>query len=290
MIPIICVIDGNIGAGKSTLLSKLRQMGYRTYPEPMDEWTTYLDLFYADPKRWSFTLQMAILLSLESQKEKVISETMSTTDSFSSLAFIERSPESSMIFTDVQRDAGFLTDLEYDLIYRMYQKVTYVPDYTFFVDVPPSLCLERIRTRGRLNEKGIDERYLSMLQNRYKTLNMITLNGTLPKLYVIKDLLSKLPRNLIDSNALDAYTNEIQRYKLKYQAYRKAYENIIDSKHHQHHHIPPATATAVATPVATPVAATAVVATVVATPASTVATVATVAVDDDEFSSLEFVI
>jgi len=58
------LVEGNIGAGKSTFVEKLRELEIgkeiNTIPEPVNVWTNYnghnyLQLFYDNPRKWTFT-------------------------------------------------------------------------------------------------------------------------------------------------------------------------------------------------------------------------------------------
>lgn len=83
---IIISLDGNIGAGKSSILKELKNIGYIIFPEDIDTWQPILDNFYNDPKRWSFTLQIAIINNLRDQYNQ-INELLQT----NSFVFIEKS-------------------------------------------------------------------------------------------------------------------------------------------------------------------------------------------------------
>ncbi len=187
----ICVIDGNIGAGKSTILSELCSIGYRTYPEPIADWKRYLELFYADPKRWSFTVQIAILMSLEKQKLQIDADNRNTNNT-NNLVFVERSPESSMIFAAVQKELGYLTDVEFDIVADLYARIKYTAAYTFLINVSSQTCLTRIRSRDRSYEKKIDLEYLTKLNEKYRHIDAIDIDGSLPISDIVTDMLQRV--------------------------------------------------------------------------------------------------
>ena len=74
--PYTVIIEGNIGCGKSTLLQHLAQIpDTETFQEPVTEWRDVrghntLGLMYEDPKRWSFTFQSYVQLTMMKLHEK----------------------------------------------------------------------------------------------------------------------------------------------------------------------------------------------------------------------------
>ena len=53
------IIEGNIGAGKSTLAKALSaELGGTVQLEPAEGTNPYLPLYYSDPSRYSFVMQV----------------------------------------------------------------------------------------------------------------------------------------------------------------------------------------------------------------------------------------
>lgn len=140
------VIDGNIGSGKSTQL-KMLSVKYKVQCEPIDDWP--LDLFYENPSRWVFLLQMSILKSFNER----------TADIW------ERSPESSKeVFWNILSK----TESENDVYTYFYEKCGWSPDVHVYIRTDPSRCLERILTRFQEGDVKITREYLEKVHESYE--------------------------------------------------------------------------------------------------------------------------
>ncbi len=158
MVKKIFSIEGNIGAGKSSVL-EIIQKQYTVYYEDISAWK-FLDEFYQDKKRWAFTLQTSILKTMKKQ----YSEIMSLKDD---VIFIERSPQSSLIFAQMLYQSNHMNDKEYELIVDLYNEFKWYPTETFFINTPVSICFKRMRQRDRECERNVDEDYLNRLNSLY---------------------------------------------------------------------------------------------------------------------------
>lgn len=159
--PKIVCIDGNIGAGKSTTLQQLSKLGYRVFTEELNSWEWVLNRYYEDSRRWGFTLQLAILHSMQQQK--------CTMNALSdSIVFIERSPASGLVFAKSCLNQKFLTLEEYNLIERYYNLIGWQPSVTYLIDTPAAVCLERIKTRNRICEQEVKLHYLLTVESFYR--------------------------------------------------------------------------------------------------------------------------
>lgn len=149
------VIDGLIGAGKSTQADIVSQrLGLDVVKEPITEWP--LDLFYSDPTRWGFLMQVSVLCSFDRLKNKS--------------GVFERSPCSSFwVFWRNLVNTGIVTAIEDDIYQRMYKILKWSPDITIFIDKTPDNCHKHIQTRGQAGDKSIDIAYLRQHHDLYKT-------------------------------------------------------------------------------------------------------------------------
>lgn len=161
-VKIFC-IDGNIGAGKTTILNELKNRGYCVYEEELSEWGELLNRFYSDQKRWMCTLQVAILHSMKQQYKKLIQ----TPEDF---VFIERSPQSSMIFVKNGVKQGFIDDEEANVISNIYNDLYWKPDKVFYLNTDVNLCYDRMKLRGRECEKSVTKDYLQFIHDEYSQL------------------------------------------------------------------------------------------------------------------------
>lgn len=71
------IVEGNIGSGKTTFLKQFDHVLNATIlPEPIDRWTSVggrhdlLALMYADPKKYAFTLQTYVQLTMLQNHQK----------------------------------------------------------------------------------------------------------------------------------------------------------------------------------------------------------------------------
>jgi deoxyadenosine/deoxycytidine kinase len=173
MAPTVICIDGNIGAGKTSVLNELERRGHYVFKEELSTWGWCLDEYYSNPIRWSFTLQMAILHSMATQYQKM------TTLAAERVVFVERSPESGMIFSRNSFRHGTLSRQELNLIGNFYDMFGWTPHVTFKLDTDPAKCLERVGRRARECEKDLTIEYICALDEEYRALAAIELDGSL---------------------------------------------------------------------------------------------------------------
>lgn len=159
----IYCIDGNIGAGKTTILNELKSRGYCVFEEDLSQWGELLNRFYSNQKRWMCTLQIAILHSMNQQYLKLINDK----NNDKNVVFIERSPQSSMIFAKNGVKHGFIDNEEYNVIKNIYDILHWKPDKVFFLNTDIDICFERMQKRGRDCEKNVTKDYLKFIQLEY---------------------------------------------------------------------------------------------------------------------------
>lgn len=163
--PYIICVDGNIGAGKSTLLVELETRGYAVFREQNDgessnDWLWALNNCYKDPKRWSCSLQIAIIKSMAEQKRLI--------DKINQpIVFIERCPASTVVFTNMWRNQDCLTDGEFNLVNGLYSMLAWKPDLTLMLTTPSQECFQRMIKRGRNCETELPLDYLVRVANEY---------------------------------------------------------------------------------------------------------------------------
>lgn len=164
------IIEGNIGSGKSTLLSSLQKKGFHTIQEPVENWTKFNDSsgkslfsnFYDNPKEYSFSFQMYVLLTrLQNMLKADVN------------SICERS-----IFTDVNvfakclYDAKLLNDYEYSIIEQWYHQILYTNNFQIkgiiYLQVDPKTCFQRIYERQRDSEDNIDLEYLETIHKNHE--------------------------------------------------------------------------------------------------------------------------
>tara|TARA_Y100001973_G_scaffold100556_1_gene161885 strand:+ start:755 stop:1273 length:519 start_codon:yes stop_codon:yes gene_type:complete len=167
MPPLLVAVEGNIGAGKTTVLKELESRGYRVFYENLETWKPLLDLFYENPKRWSFALQVSILqdMYVGRLKAKILEEER--------IVFFERSPQSSKIFTVLSHARKYLTDIELNTYHELFGCLGWKPDITVLIDTPVVTCQERIQERNREGEEAIEFQYLQEIDEHHKDKDLI---------------------------------------------------------------------------------------------------------------------
>lgn len=179
MKPIIITLDGNIGAGKSTLLDAIKKHipSVTVIPEPVGEWLTMtnehgdslLKLFYKDKARWSYTFQNAAILTRLLDTQRILKEWKPTTGMLP-IIITERSVLTDRhVFADMLHDDGKLDDLEWKLYLKWYE--AYAKDLPIkgiiHLNTSALTSSDRIKTRGREGEEGIELAYLEQLDTQH---------------------------------------------------------------------------------------------------------------------------
>lgn len=160
----LILLAGNIGAGKTSLTEIIgEKLGWITAYEPVAD-NPYLPDFYQDMKTWSFHLQIYFLGQRAEQHN--------TLALLPESAILDRSIyEDAHIFARALHHMGNLTDLDYQSYLRIYQIVVEKlpkPDLLIHLYAPVPVLQERIRRRARSIESGVDQGYLSLLDQFYE--------------------------------------------------------------------------------------------------------------------------
>jgi len=155
------VIEGNIGAGKTSLVTKLsNDINAKPLYEQFNE-NPFLPLFYNDPQRYSFILEMSFLANRYQQ----LKEELGTIDMFRPTILADYYFTKSLIFakSTLTTDEYHLYRTFFNMIYKSLPK----PDLYVYLHVNVSKALKNIKIRGRLYEQNIDATYLEKIQDSY---------------------------------------------------------------------------------------------------------------------------
>lgn len=157
-------LAGNIGAGKTTAAKLLSQtLGFELFDEPVID-NRFLRDYYANMQRWSFTLQLEFLIRRVEHHELIHKVAKSCVQDRT----LYEDPE---IFAKYLHGLGNLNDSELDLYFEYFQRLSRSiarPEKVICFDVPTvDVLLERIRTRGREEERGIQMQFLRGLNGYY---------------------------------------------------------------------------------------------------------------------------
>ncbi len=157
---------GNIGAGKTTAAKVLsQQFSFELFDEPVID-NRFLRDYYANMSRWSFTLQLEFLIRRVEHHELIRTVPKSCIQDRT----LYEDPE---IFAKYLHGLGFMDDRELDLYFEYFHRLNRDlkrPDLVLMLRVENvQTLLNRIRTRGRQEEKGIDIAFLAGLNAYYST-------------------------------------------------------------------------------------------------------------------------
>ncbi len=161
---------GNIGAGKTTAAKMISQkFGYELFDEPVID-NRFLKDYYGQMKRWSFTLQLEFLIRRIEHHELIHTVPKSCIQDRT----LYEDPE---IFAKYLHGLGNMTDSELELYFEYFQRLSKTishPDKVICFDVPKvDVLINRIRKRGREEEKGIGASFLRGLNGYYATFPMV---------------------------------------------------------------------------------------------------------------------
>jgi deoxyadenosine/deoxycytidine kinase len=159
-------LAGNIGAGKTTAAKIISQaLGFELFDEPVID-NRFLRDYYADMRRWSFTLQLEFLIKRVEHHELIHTVRKNCVQDRT----LYEDPE---IFAKYLHGLGHMTNSELDLYFEYFQRVAAAvkkPDKVIYFNVPSlDVLLGRIRSRGREEEKGIDASFLRGLNGYYSS-------------------------------------------------------------------------------------------------------------------------
>jgi deoxyadenosine/deoxycytidine kinase len=160
---LICV-EGLIGVGKTTLCNALE--GIKFF-EPVDS-NPFLNLYYKDPVRWSFAMQVNLLAVRFEMFQKAQWLSDNSTD-----CIIDRSYFGDYAFAVVQKKNGSMTDDEFNAyikMHRVHQRYLLFPDLIIRLRLPIEEEIERIKSRNRECEKDVPVEYLKLLSEAYDDL------------------------------------------------------------------------------------------------------------------------
>lgn len=187
-------IEGNIGSCKSSLLSYLEnnlddliieennkdqpqsptffnKHQIQIFKEPIETWrnlngTNVLERMYTNPKRWAFTFNsLAILTMLENH---IVA---SKWDVYPNISILERSIHSVRnCFVENFVKCNALLPVELTILDKWYDFMVLNHDCSvdliIYLRSDPTICLERINLRGRMEEvNNVDIDYLQNLHN-----------------------------------------------------------------------------------------------------------------------------
>ena len=157
-------ISGNIGSGKTTLTRLLaKHYNWEAQFEDAEE-NPYLNDFYEDMQRWSFSLQVYFLNSRFNQ-------VLDIRQSEKTVIQDRTIYEDARIFAPNLHDMGLMPtrDFEnYQSLFKLMSSLVQPPDLLIYLRAEVPKLVEKIQSRGRDYENTIRLDYLTRLNERYE--------------------------------------------------------------------------------------------------------------------------
>lgn len=166
----LVAVSGVIGCGKSSLVEGLAQrLGATPFYEPLPGSGNFmLESYYKNPAKYAYSMQ-TLLLALRFQTHQEAQWRSARGE----LCVIDSPITSDRAFIEVQRQCGYIDDMEYrayEALCSIHYPYLQYPDIQIHIDVPLGVEVNRIQARGRDCEAGIDTGYLSKLEAVYNDL------------------------------------------------------------------------------------------------------------------------
>jgi deoxyadenosine/deoxycytidine kinase len=160
-LPAYIAIEGNIGAGKTTFCRLFAKRYNRRLI--LEEFTDnpFLPLFYQDPERYGFPVELFFM----AERHKQLQTELSRGDLFQEGLVADYLFVKTRLFA-----SNSLSDAEYRLFNRLYTAMDAgfpTPDITLYLHRPIEVLQHNIAERGRSYETDISTDYLLSIQRAY---------------------------------------------------------------------------------------------------------------------------
>ena len=154
------VVEGNIGAGKTTFASSVARQNNAYFLAEQFEDNPFLPLFYKEPERYAFQVELTFLVERCQQIQQVQQPTLFHRFIISDFYF-----NKSLIFS-----SKTLNSDEYALYKRIYQIFNVnlpLPSLYIYLHREVDSLLQHIEKRGRDYERHIQANYLKQVEEAY---------------------------------------------------------------------------------------------------------------------------
>lgn len=154
-------IEGNIGAGKTSLATMIsEEYNARLILEQFED-NAFLPMFYKDPEKYAFPLEMSFLASRYQQ----LTDQLGTQDLFKSFTISDYYIVKSLIFAQKTLPLAELS--LYTRFFNIINKQLPKPDLFVYLYVKTPKLQQNIKLRGRSYEQEIQDDYLDKIQEGY---------------------------------------------------------------------------------------------------------------------------
>lgn len=156
------VIEGNIGAGKTSLARKLAQDFNAKLIEEAFQDNPFLELFYKDPKKYAYELEVAFLEDRYQQYHEHIHPHREE----DGLLISDYDLKKSLIFASITLDQEDY--FKYQSLFELKHQQLRAADIYLYLDQPTERLMKNIAKRGRPYEQTIKAGYLEQIANAYQ--------------------------------------------------------------------------------------------------------------------------
>ncbi len=180
-------VEGIIGAGKTTFCRAIGpRLNLRVIEEPVAT-NPYLDLFYSDPKKYAFPMQMC-LLTLRAKMQQLAMWEATGVGGYTG-AILDRSLSGDRVFAKQHAKNGNISPLDwwtYEQAYDAFCRPISPPVRLIYLIVSPECAYERVQRRKkeepdeRACESAVTLDYLKALRDGYNELMEEAEHGLLP--------------------------------------------------------------------------------------------------------------
>jgi deoxyguanosine kinase len=154
-------IEGNIGAGKTTLATMLaKDWEARLMLEQFAE-NPFLPLFYEDPAKYAFPLELSFL----GERFEQLKNNLVTTNLFNPIVVSDYYILKSLLFAKLN-----LQEAEYNLFHKLFYLISDSfpkPSILVYLNSTIDTLQLNIKKRGRVYEQNIQDNYLENLHQNY---------------------------------------------------------------------------------------------------------------------------
>jgi deoxyadenosine/deoxycytidine kinase len=155
-------LAGNVGAGKSALCGELaRRFDARAEIEEVGR-NPHFENFYADPKRWAFSSQLAFAAEATARHVRAQDGGPCVMD--------RTLYEGVAVFARLLASRGDISATQFELLTRLSDTARALPvqpQVLIYLTAPAPVLARRIKARGRRGEEAIDVPYLTSLDLLY---------------------------------------------------------------------------------------------------------------------------